>query len=133
MIHTYSLVHDDLPCMDDDDLRRGRPTLHVKFDEATAVLAGDALHTEAFATLAELSEASLAPALVRTLAFAAGLEGMVGGRSSISPPKGAARARRSSRRSTAANRPRSSPPLSRWGRSAPGRVPPISAGSASTG
>jgi geranylgeranyl pyrophosphate synthase len=79
MIHTYSLVHDDLPCMDDDDLRRGRPTLHVKFDEATAVLAGDALHTEAFATLAELSEASLAPALVRTLAFAAGLEGMVGG------------------------------------------------------
>ena len=53
MIHTYSLIHDDLPCMDDDDLRRGRPTVHVVYGEATAVLAGDALLTEAFAVLAE--------------------------------------------------------------------------------
>src|SRR5437879_8869220 len=53
MIHTYSLIHDDLPSMDDDDLRRGRPTCHVKFDEATAILAGDALQTLAFQTIAE--------------------------------------------------------------------------------
>ena len=53
MIHCYSLVHDDLPAMDDDDLRRGRPTVHKKFDEATAILAGDALLTEAFAVLAD--------------------------------------------------------------------------------
>ncbi|HKE00903.1 MAG TPA: polyprenyl synthetase family protein, partial [Planctomycetota bacterium] len=79
MIHTYSLVHDDLPCMDDDDLRRGRPTLHVKWDEATAVLAADALHTEAFATLVALSRPPLVPRLVESLAGAAGLEGMVGG------------------------------------------------------
>ena len=53
LVHTYSLIHDDLPCMDDDTLRRGRPTVHVAYDEATAVLAGDALLTEAFAVLAE--------------------------------------------------------------------------------
>src|SRR5262249_18255764 len=53
MIHTYSLIHDDLPSMDDDDLRRGRPTCHVKFDEATAILAGDALQALAFQTIAE--------------------------------------------------------------------------------
>ncbi len=53
MVHTYSLIHDDLPSMDDDDLRRGRPTCHVKFGEATAILAGDALQTLAFQTLAE--------------------------------------------------------------------------------
>jgi len=58
LIHTYSLIHDDLPCMDDDALRRGRPTVHVAFDEATAVLAGDALLTEAFAVLAEPAPAS---------------------------------------------------------------------------
>ena len=52
MIHTYSLIHDDLPCMDDDDLRRGRPTCHIEFDEATAVLAGDALLAQAFDVLA---------------------------------------------------------------------------------
>ena len=52
MLHTYSLVHDDLPCMDDDDLRRGRPTTHIAFDEMTAVLAGDALLTIAFEILA---------------------------------------------------------------------------------
>src|SRR5689334_24087699 len=53
MVHTYSLIHDDLPAMDDDDLRRGRPTCHVKFDEATAILAGDALQALAFQTIAE--------------------------------------------------------------------------------
>ncbi len=79
MIHTYSLVHDDLPCMDDDELRRGRPTLHVEFDEALAVLAGDGLHTEAFATLAALSPPALVPDLAAALAAAAGLGGMVGG------------------------------------------------------
>lgn len=81
-VHTYSLVHDDLPCMDDDDLRRGQPTVHRKFDEATAVLAGDALLTIAFEILAdggthELGEVRIE--LVRRLAEAAGARGMVGG------------------------------------------------------
>lgn len=79
MIHTYSLVHDDLPCMDDDDLRRGRPTLHIKFNEALAVLAGDALHTEAFVTIAETTDRRAAAEIIATLASAAGLGGMVGG------------------------------------------------------
>lgn len=78
-IHAYSLVHDDLPCMDDDDLRRGQPTVHVKWDEATAVLAGDALQSLAFALVA--GSGTLAPtarlALVATLAQAAGAQGMV--------------------------------------------------------
>ena len=73
-IHAYSLIHDDLPCMDDDDLRRGQPTVHRKWDEATAVLAGDALQTMAFELLA-----AYGPALVRSLAEAAGRKGMVGG------------------------------------------------------
>lgn len=73
MIHTYSLVHDDLPAMDDDAERRGRPTVHVAFDEATAILVGDALLTEAFALVAEH------PRLVTLLAQAAGGHGMVGG------------------------------------------------------
>ena len=82
MIHTYSLIHDDLPSMDDDDLRRGRPTCHVKFDEATAILAGDALQTLAFQTIAE--DVNLAPALrvrlIVEVARAAGTpEGMVAG------------------------------------------------------
>jgi geranylgeranyl pyrophosphate synthase len=78
LVHTYSLVHDDLPAMDDDDERRGRPTCHRAFDEATAILAGDALLTEAFAALSEVpSPAALA--MVRTLAAAAGGAGMVGG------------------------------------------------------
>ena len=77
LIHTYSLIHDDLPCMDDDDLRRGRATCHVAFDEATAVLAGDALQTLAFEVLAEApSQAALLTVL---LARAAGPAGMVGG------------------------------------------------------
>ena len=82
MIHTYSLIHDDLPSMDDDDLRRGRPTCHVKFDEATAILAGDALQALAFQTIAE--DENLAPALrvrlVSEIARASGTpEGMVAG------------------------------------------------------
>lgn len=80
MVHAYSLVHDDLPAMDDDDLRRGRPTTHVAFDEATAILAGDALLAAAFE---QLATAPLAPQLVvdclRTLAFAAGSQALVGG------------------------------------------------------
>lgn len=82
VMHTYSLVHDDLPCMDDDTLRRGKPTTHVKFDEATAVLAGDALLTIAFEILAGAethSQAEVRAELVGGLARAAGSEGMVGG------------------------------------------------------
>jgi farnesyl diphosphate synthase len=82
MVHCYSLIHDDLPAMDDDDLRRGQPTCHVKFDEATAILAGDALLTLAFEVLA--NEATHVRPNVRTelileLARAAGAQGMVGG------------------------------------------------------
>jgi farnesyl diphosphate synthase len=78
-LHAYSLVHDDLPCMDDDDLRRGQPTVHVKWDEATAVLAGDALQTLAFELLADpaLGSAEVRIALVAGLARASGAEGMV--------------------------------------------------------
>lgn len=80
MIHTYSLIHDDLPCMDDDDLRRGRPTNHKVFGEASAVLAGDALLTRAFETIAEApASPELAIAAVRALSHAAGACGMVGG------------------------------------------------------
>src|SRR5947209_1882947 len=79
MIHTYSLVHDDLPAMDDDDLRRGQPTCHKKFGEALAVLAGDALLTLAFETLAENYPAATAAACCRELARGAGAAGMVGG------------------------------------------------------
>lgn len=80
-LHTYSLIHDDLPCMDDDDLRRGRPTLHRQFDEATALLAGDALLTHAFALLAEAyaEVPVLAHALIRELSHTAGSERLIGG------------------------------------------------------
>ncbi len=81
-VHTYSLVHDDLPCMDDDDFRRGQPTVHKAFDEATAVLAGDALLTLAFEILASPDthrDAGLRCALVEKLAIASGPRGMVGG------------------------------------------------------
>lgn len=80
-MHGYSLVHDDLPCMDDDDLRRGQPTVHRKWDEATAVLAGDALQTLAFALVSgpEVGAAEVRIALTATLAAAAGHGGMVGG------------------------------------------------------
>lgn len=80
LIHAYSLVHDDLPCMDDDDLRRGRPTVHKAYDEATAMLVGDALQPLAFQLIANMP---VAPALIvqaiSALAKAAGSEGMVGG------------------------------------------------------
>jgi geranylgeranyl diphosphate synthase type II len=82
-VHTYSLIHDDLPAMDDDDFRRGRPTCHKAFDEPTAILAGDALLTEAFRTMGEsalaLREPGRAVRAVSLLARAAGASGMVGG------------------------------------------------------
>ena len=79
LIHTFSLVHDDLPAMDDDDLRRGQPTNHKVFGEAMAILAGDAMVTLAFETIATDAEPKLVPPLVRELATAAGPEGMIGG------------------------------------------------------
>ncbi|MDE0422572.1 MAG: polyprenyl synthetase family protein [Gammaproteobacteria bacterium] len=80
LIHAYSLIHDDLPAMDDDDLRRGRPTVHVAFDEATAILAGDALQALAFeSACADGVEAAVSLRWVRLLARAAGAGGMVGG------------------------------------------------------
>src|SRR5207253_5655804 len=82
MIHTYSLIHDDLPSMDNDELRRGRPTCHVKFDQATAILAGDALQTLAFQTIAEDEQLSpqLRVKIIAEIARAAGTpEGMVAG------------------------------------------------------
>jgi farnesyl diphosphate synthase len=78
LIHAYSLIHDDLPCMDDDSLRRGKPTCHVAFDEATALLAGDALQSLAFCALAQPADAAAAEAC-RLLADAAGVLGMAGG------------------------------------------------------
>jgi len=81
LVHTYSLVHDDLPCMDDDDVRRGLPTVHVAFDEATAVLAGDALQALAFEAAAQAcpEDAPRARAALADLARAAGSRGIVGG------------------------------------------------------
>jgi geranylgeranyl diphosphate synthase type II len=79
MIHTYSLVHDDLPAMDDDDLRRGLPTCHKKFSEALAILVGDALQTYAFQLLAESYPPATAAACCRELARSSGAAGMVGG------------------------------------------------------
>ena len=80
MIHTYSLIHDDLPAMDDDDLRRGKPTCHKAYDEATAILAGDALLTNAFSHMASAEvPAPLLLEAVRLTAEAAGAAGMVGG------------------------------------------------------
>jgi len=82
MIHAYSLVHDDLPCMDDDVLRRGKPTCHVEYDEATALLVGDALQSQAFQLLADHVLADEPPNqldMIRLLAQAAGSRGMAGG------------------------------------------------------
>ena len=82
LIHVYSLTHDDMPCMDDDDLRRGKPTCHVQFDEATALLVGDALQSLAFETLAGAEacvDASTQVAMLSLLARAAGSRGMAGG------------------------------------------------------
>jgi farnesyl diphosphate synthase len=79
-IHAYSLVHDDMPCMDDDDLRRGRPTVHKAFDEATALLVGDALQTRAFEVLANVSgDANQRLKMIACLAAASGSRGMAGG------------------------------------------------------
>jgi farnesyl diphosphate synthase len=82
MVHCYSLIHDDLPAMDDSDLRRGRPTVHREFDDATAILAGDGLLTEAFAVLADPRthpDAAVRVELIAALAAASGSAGMVGG------------------------------------------------------
>src|ERR1700744_386937 len=80
MIHVYSLVHDDMPCMDDDELRRGKPTVHVKYDEATALLVGDALQSQAFVALtADVLAPAQQASLVRELALASGSIGMAGG------------------------------------------------------
>ncbi|PZQ65286.1 MAG: farnesyl-diphosphate synthase [Phenylobacterium zucineum] len=81
-IHAYSLVHDDLPCMDDDDIRRGRPTVHVAYDEMTAVLAGDALQTAAFEILSDPDthpDGNVRAEMIARLAAASGARGMVGG------------------------------------------------------
>jgi farnesyl diphosphate synthase len=81
-IHVYSLIHDDLPCMDDDDMRRGKPSLHKAFDEATAVLAGDSLHALAFEILADPAthpDPFVRSELIATLALASGPDGMAGG------------------------------------------------------
>jgi farnesyl diphosphate synthase len=82
MVHVYSLVHDDMPCMDDDALRRGKPTVHVKYDDATALLVGDALQSQAFLVLAEsgsIDDPARQLAMIRLLAQAAGSTGMCGG------------------------------------------------------
>src|ERR1700739_4948692 len=83
LIHVYSLVHDDLPAMDDDDLRRGRPTCHRAYDEATAILVGDALQALAFAVLADETKGHQEPAariaMIRALADASSTSGMAGG------------------------------------------------------
>lgn len=81
LLHTYSLVHDDLPAMDDDDLRRGQPTLHCAFDEATAILAGDGLQAAAFQRLSEIESLTADQRLeiVRVVSLAVGFNGMVGG------------------------------------------------------
>lgn len=84
MVHSYSLVHDDLPAMDDDDLRRGKPTCHIAFDEACAILAGDALQTEAFSLLSQPIQGLSATqqlTMLHTLATASGVYGMAGGQS----------------------------------------------------
>ena len=82
MVHSYSLVHDDLPAMDDDDLRRGKPTCHIRYGEATAILAGDALLTRAFEVLADdntHADSTVRINLVAALASSSGVDGMVGG------------------------------------------------------
>nr|WP_218944280.1 farnesyl diphosphate synthase [Marinicella rhabdoformis] len=82
MIHAYSLIHDDLPSMDDDDLRRGKPTCHIQFDEATAILAGDALQAMAFEVLSQTpSQATQIVKIIQIMSKACGLVGMAGGQS----------------------------------------------------
>ncbi len=79
LIHSYSLVHDDLPCMDDDDMRRGKPSTHCQFGYANAVLTGDALLTKAFEVLGKLADAKSAVEIIKIISRAAGAHGMVGG------------------------------------------------------
>jgi farnesyl diphosphate synthase len=86
-LHAYSLVHDDLPCMDDDDLRRGQPTVHVKWDQATAVLAGDALQTLAFELCCDPSLGARRIDLVTALSKASGPRAWCWGRRSTSPQR----------------------------------------------
>ena len=86
-IHTYSLIHDDLPAMDDDDFRRGKPSSHKKFDEATAILAGDALLTAAFEAIARTPNPKMIGAMTLALAEGAGAAGMVGGQQIDLSPK----------------------------------------------
>lgn len=110
LIHAYSLVHDDLPAMDDDDLRRGRPTCHRAFDEGTAILAGDALQSLAFDVLARSADTELDPGqrvlMLATLAHAIGTEGMAGGQAidlaAIGQPLSAEGLERMHRRKTGA-------------------------------
>lgn len=90
MIHTYSLIHDDLPAMDDDDLRRGRPTSHVRFDEATALLAGDALLTRAFEILSGNGDPANGMRIIHEIATAAGYQGMIEGQMRDLAAEGAA-------------------------------------------
>lgn len=95
MVHTYSLVHDDLPAMDDDDLRRGRPTCHKRFDEATAILVGDALQARAFEVLAkEIRSPALAAQCCAELAEAAGATALVGGQADDLDPQFGKRSRK---------------------------------------
>ena len=118
-IHTYSLIHDDLPAMDDDTLRRGRPTLHVVYGEGIAILAGDGLLTEAFALLARQrvddADAGRRLRVLARIAEAAGVVGMVGGRRSIWSPRappgfpGARRPRSTVRRSRTCTRAKRAP------------------------
>ena len=90
-IHTYSLIHDDLPAMDDDDVRRGKPSSHKKFDEATAILAGDALQAAAFEAIARTPDTRLVAPMILALADGAGAVGMVGGQQIDLAPKAAVR------------------------------------------
>jgi geranylgeranyl diphosphate synthase type II len=87
-IHTYSLIHDDLPAMDDDDVRRGKPSNHVKFGEATAILAGDALQAAAFEAVARTPNAKAIPEMILSLALGSGAAGMVGGQEIDLDPRG---------------------------------------------
>ena len=111
MLHTYSLIHDDLPCMDNDDLRRGKPTNHKVFGESTAVLAGDALQAEAFGTILRCGlPAEARVRCAEILAGAAGVDGICGAGSSwTSRPRGT----RSRLRSSATSRPARPAPCSR--------------------
>ncbi len=107
-VHGYSLVHDDLPAMDDDALRRGRPTVHVAYDQATAILVGDALQALAFELLAGPSadpDPAVRTALIAGLARAAGGAGMVGGSSSTLRRRAASARSRSGSRRSAGSRP----------------------------